>query len=83
RRTRGIEERRVRSALREHRPGVLDVDEAQHRLEPARAERESAVLTFTATASGLTLFGIGPAFWGLIVGFLAMGVRRFCARTLT
>lgn len=43
-------------------------------------ERESAVLTFTATASGLTLFGIGPAFWGLVVGFLALGVRHLFTR---
>jgi benzoate membrane transport protein len=39
-------------------------------------ERESAVLTFAATASGLTLFGIGSAFWGLMVGFLAIAIRR-------
>lgn len=43
-------------------------------------EREAAVLTFAATASGLTLFGIGSAFWGLAVGFLAIGVRRSLAR---
>ncbi len=42
-------------------------------------ERESAVLTFAATASGLTILGIGSAFWGLTVGFLAIGVRRLFA----
>ncbi|AUC53210.1 benzoate transporter [Sagittula sp. P11] len=30
--------------------------------------REAAVLTFIVTASGLTLFGIGGAVWGLLVG---------------
>lgn len=30
--------------------------------------RESAFITFAVTASGLTLFGIGSAFWGLIAG---------------
>ena len=34
-------------------------------------EREAAVLTFAATGSGLALFGIGAAFWGLVVGFAA------------
>ncbi|MGW1198704.1 benzoate/H(+) symporter BenE family transporter [Streptomyces sp. NPDC002536] len=30
--------------------------------------RESAVVTFLATASGVTLLGIGSAFWGLLAG---------------
>ena len=32
------------------------------------ADREAAVITFVVAASGLTLFGIGGAFWGLIAG---------------
>jgi benzoate membrane transport protein len=48
-----------------------------------REGREAAVLTFTATASGITMLGIGPAFWGLVVGFLALGVRRWFARAET
>lgn len=39
-------------------------------------DREPAVLTFAATASGMTLLGVGSAFWGLVAGFLALGVRR-------
>lgn len=31
-------------------------------------ERDAALLTFMVTASGVALFGIGSAFWGLIVG---------------
>ncbi len=32
--------------------------------------REAAVVTFVVTASGLTFFGIGAAFWGLVAGGL-------------
>jgi benzoate membrane transport protein len=35
------------------------------------AARESAVITFVVTASGLNLFGIGAAFWGLVAGVTA------------
>lgn len=31
-------------------------------------QREAAVITFLVSASGLTLFGIGAAFWGLVAG---------------
>ena len=30
--------------------------------------REAAIITFVVTASGLSLFGIGAAFWGLVAG---------------
>ncbi|MFC5143165.1 benzoate/H(+) symporter BenE family transporter [Streptomyces aureoversilis] len=33
--------------------------------------REAAVVTFLATASGMTLAGIGSTFWGLLAGVLA------------
>ena len=32
------------------------------------AAREAAIITFVVTASGLSLFGIGSAFWGLVAG---------------
>lgn len=32
-------------------------------------EREAALVTFLVTASGLTLFGVGSAFWGLVFGY--------------
>ena len=35
-------------------------------------EREPALITFLATASGVSLFGIGSAFWGLVAGALAL-----------
>jgi benzoate membrane transport protein len=40
------------------------------------SERESALITFLVTASGMTIWGIGSAFWGLIAGVLVMGVIR-------
>jgi len=33
--------------------------------------REAAVITFVVTASGISLFGIGAAFWGLVAGVVA------------
>ena len=38
-------------------------------------ERESALITFLVTASGVTLFGVGSAFWGLVAGVIAMLAR--------
>jgi benzoate membrane transport protein len=35
------------------------------------AAREAAVITFVVTASGVSLFGIGAAFWGLVAGVSA------------
>lgn len=40
-------------------------------------DREPALITFLVTASGVTLFGVGAAFWGLVAGALALGVLRF------
>ena len=34
-------------------------------------QREPALITFMVTASGVTLFGVGSAFWGLVAGGLA------------
>ncbi|WP_313953259.1 benzoate/H(+) symporter BenE family transporter [Accumulibacter sp.] len=39
-------------------------------------EREPALLTFLVTASGITLAGIGSAFWGLLAGVAALLVLR-------
>jgi benzoate membrane transport protein len=35
------------------------------------SHREAAFITFLVAASGLTVFGIGPALWALIIGTLA------------
>ncbi|MFA5521573.1 MAG: benzoate/H(+) symporter BenE family transporter [Castellaniella sp.] len=34
------------------------------------AERDAALVTFLTTASGMSLLGIGSAFWGLLLGML-------------
>ncbi|ROR97896.1 benzoate membrane transport protein [Sinobacterium caligoides] len=39
-------------------------------------DRDVAIITFLATASGLTLFNLGAAFWGLIVGVSAFLILR-------
>lgn len=39
-------------------------------------EREAALITFLITASGVTLFGIGSAFWGLVAGGLAIAISQ-------
>ncbi len=39
-------------------------------------EREPALITFLVTASGVTLFGVGSAFWGLVAGALAIGILQ-------
>lgn len=38
--------------------------------------REASIITFLATASGLTLFGLGSAFWGIVIGSAAALVLR-------
>ncbi len=38
------------------------------------AQREAAIVTFLVTASGVTLAGIGAAFWGLCAGALTLAV---------
>lgn len=35
---------------------------------------EPAVVTFLATASGMTLFGLGAAFWGVVFGMVSHGL---------
>ena len=45
------------------------------------AERDAAIITFLVTASGLTLLGIGSAFWGLIAGGVCYTVLRLARRT--
>ncbi len=40
------------------------------------SEREAALITFLVTASGLTLDGIGAAFWGLAAGTITLLASR-------
>ena len=41
------------------------------------AQREAAVVTFLVAASGLTLWGIGGAFWGLLAGGAVLLLARW------
>lgn len=43
-------------------------------------EIEAAVVTFLTTASGITLFGIGAAFWGLLAGLALWALQRAARR---
>ncbi|MGR4895797.1 benzoate/H(+) symporter BenE family transporter [Stenotrophomonas sp. LARHCG68] len=43
-------------------------------------EREPALVTFLVTASGLSMAGIGSAFWGLVAGVLCLLLLRTPAR---
>jgi benzoate membrane transport protein len=45
-----------------------------------KSERDAAIVTFLATGSGLSLFGLGAAFWGLVAGFVALAVKAMLAR---
>lgn len=42
--------------------------------------REAALITFLVTLSGLTLAGIGSAFWGVVAGALALVVQQWRPR---
>ena len=35
-------------------------------------EREAALLTFLCSASGIQFWGIGSAFWGLMLGLIVL-----------
>ena len=37
-------------------------------------ERDAALITFLVTASGLTLGGVGSAFWGLVLGLIVLKI---------
>jgi benzoate membrane transport protein len=43
--------------------------------------RDAAIITFLVTLSGVTLAGIGSAFWGVVAGSLALFVQNYRART--
>jgi benzoate membrane transport protein len=53
--------------------GPISVNLAQVANAP---EREAAVLTFLATASGMSFLGLGSAFWGILIGMAAHRILR-------
>ena len=44
------------------------------------AYREAALITFLVTLSGLKLFGVGSAFWGVVAGAVALFVQQWRPR---
>lgn len=44
------------------------------------ANREAALITFLVTLSGVSLLGIGSAFWGVVAGGLALFVQQWRPR---
>ena len=42
-------------------------------------QRESALVTFLVTASGVSLAGVGSAFWGLVAGVMTLVILRAAA----
>ncbi|MEJ8857684.1 benzoate/H(+) symporter BenE family transporter [Variovorax robiniae] len=44
------------------------------------AHREAALITFLVTLSGVTLAGIGSAFWGVVAGAVALGIQSLGRR---
>ncbi|MBU1284414.1 MAG: benzoate/H(+) symporter BenE family transporter [Gammaproteobacteria bacterium] len=43
-------------------------------------EREAALITFLVTASGMTLFSVGSAFWGIVAGLLTLAILNWGKR---
>jgi benzoate membrane transport protein len=39
-------------------------------------DREAAIITFLVTLSGVTLAGVGSAFWGVVAGAVALAVQH-------
>ncbi|MDI4638366.1 MULTISPECIES: benzoate/H(+) symporter BenE family transporter [Halomonadaceae] len=56
-----------------------------HAFASQKDHLEASVITFIATASGMSFLGLGSAFWGVIVGALAYNLlhRRFTGRKST
>ncbi|WP_339627885.1 benzoate/H(+) symporter BenE family transporter [uncultured Pseudomonas sp.] len=40
-------------------------------------EREAALITFLVTASGMSLFSVGSAFWGIVAGLLTLAILNW------
>ncbi|MFC5458711.1 benzoate/H(+) symporter BenE family transporter [Massilia niabensis] len=45
----------------------------------AEDHREASVITFLATASGMSFFGLGSAFWGIVIGMAAWWILHASA----
>jgi len=52
-----------------------------HRALSDEKQRDAAMVTFLITASGIQLFGVGSAFWGLIGGIITHCILSFRVKT--
>ncbi|GBU13420.1 hypothetical protein AwEntero_20210 [Enterobacterales bacterium] len=48
-----------------------------HRALNEERQRDAAIVTFLITASGLSLLGVGSAFWGLVGGAITHFILRY------
>ncbi len=53
------------------------IGHALHTAVKDEASREPALIAFLVTLSGVTLAGIGSAFWGVVAGATALGILKF------
>ena len=44
------------------------------------SHRDAAALTFLVTLSGVSMLGIGSAFWGVVAGTIALLVQQWRSR---
>jgi benzoate membrane transport protein len=44
------------------------------------SHREAALITFLVTLSGVTIAGVGSAFWGVVAGAVALGIQQLGRR---
>ncbi|RSV38803.1 benzoate transporter [Sphingomonas sp. ABOLE] len=49
-------------------------------LATAPEDRDAAILTLLVTASGVSIFGLGSALWGIVAGLLALSAARLLKR---
>ena len=49
---------------------------AMHNALADTQDREAALITFLVSASGVSIFGVGGAFWGLVAGGLVLALTR-------
>ncbi len=46
----------------------------------SESHREAALITFLVTLSGVTMAGVGSAFWGVVAGSIALFVQQYARR---
>ena len=56
---------------------LVNIGTAQATAMKDEGSREAAVMTFIVSASGLALWGVGSAFWGVVAGALALLLTRW------